>query len=222
MMREPAFRTEQKAGAAGQRHPLPRKLAVVAVDLIEQRINDELVGYSSGTVSYGLGRFRELLRFSVKAGIPVIFVVPDDSYRADLGSTRVVPGLRSSAPGARTVTKGSQSAFLRTGLSGQLDELGADGLVIGGWDIQECVWATIRGALARHYRVITSEQICFSDLLCFEKARRHPGPYKSGPLADMRKEYQRALDFYRTKPGMTYYDGFDGLMAGLERAAGGR
>jgi hypothetical protein len=210
----------KKARAPRQRHFGSRKFAVVAVDLIEKRITSEHVGYCSGTVSYGLRRFQELLSFAAKAGIPAVFVVPDERFRREFGSTRVVPSLLSSAPRAAIVTKEDSNSFSRTKLSSRLDELGADTLIIGGWDLQECILATIRGALARNYRVVTSEQICFSDVILIDRANPAGRHEDGGPISCMRRDYQRALDFYRRNPWIAYYAEFDALMAGLKRALG--
>lgn len=88
-----------------------------------------------------------------------------------------------------------------TKLSSQLHELKANRLIIGGWDLQECVLATIRGALARKYLVVTSEQICFSDLLRIDRAKPPGLQDDHGPITDMRRDYQRALNFYRRSTG---------------------
>lgn len=192
---------------------VPPKLAVLLVDVLRTQVKESKVGCLGGTVSTGIERLCALLATARKLGIPVVFVKPHEDFAAQFGLVDIVPALAHSAPDAQVIPKRHGNSFSRTTLSRHLEGFGANTLVIGGWDLRRCVSDTINGAVDRNYRVITSEEICFSEALC-DNMKIYPGHLRS-----LKGSYARTLAHLRAEPAVEYHDRFDELLRVVEKAA---
>lgn len=109
---------------------------------------------ADGTPAYRLEECRDLLAKAAAharaSGAPVIFIQHEGEGEWEKGS----PGWQffdelAPQPGDRVVAKQSCDGFRQTELAKTLAEVGADGIVVGGYATDYCVDATVKSGAAQ-------------------------------------------------------------------------
>ncbi len=144
-----------------------RKLAIVVSDLGG---SDQIVGsntYDGGFEEEGLDKIEALLSYAFTEEIPI--------YITEYLGFPTCERIKKYTPNSRIISKISWDAFKKTSLHQKLDEDDINEIVVLGFNLDACVFETVKTAKKMGYNVLTSPELMFGGT----------SPYK-----------EVALDFY--------------------------
>ncbi|MCH6574380.1 MAG: isochorismatase family protein [Bacteroidetes bacterium] len=146
----------------------------------------------------GIARVKKLLEFGSRHNLPICGTQAKED---DIDYYHLLAKEFAKHVGeGRMINKPHDDSFKDTELHEKLQRDGVTDLVVAGYNLQVCVIKTVRSAVELGYRVITSPEYMFWDVVAFDI---------EGELETL----QRITDFHKTA---------DGVLSHLEKAVGGK